>query len=125
MPAGVRGFISLSAQAENFTMTEGHYFTSKGYTSQSVFSAKSVLSAGINPSSRMKSLRRVKSLRMWGIYFLSLSAQVGNRSSFDQRRADQFADAVKRLMRYLIQQQIHTPAPDLTEMNRDRAERRP
>ena len=30
-------FISLSAQAENFTMTEGHYFTSEGYfTSQSV-----------------------------------------------------------------------------------------
>lgn len=51
MPAGVSGFISLSAQAENFTMTEGHYFTSRGYTSQSVFSAKSVLSPGINPSS--------------------------------------------------------------------------
>ena len=33
-------FISLSAQAENFTMTEGHYFTSEGYfTSQSVYSA--------------------------------------------------------------------------------------
>ena len=39
-PAGVKSgstpdgwiyFISLSAQAENFTMTEGHYFTSEGY----------------------------------------------------------------------------------------------
>ena len=42
MPAYREGiyFISLSAQAENFTMTEGHYFTSEGYfTSQSVFSA--------------------------------------------------------------------------------------
>ena len=42
MPAYREGiyFISLSAQAENFTMAEGHYFTSEGYfTSQSVFSA--------------------------------------------------------------------------------------
>ena len=33
-------FISLSAQAENFTMLAEHYFTSEGYfTSQSVLSA--------------------------------------------------------------------------------------